>query len=89
MQQQSVIDDSEIEDVIMGLQDLSVDQLQDSYRLEDDIEDLDEMEDVSAQLTTDNNDVQQLSLNGTFYTYPYKIIGDNIDKKVNSKSIKL
>lgn len=89
MQQQCVIDDSEIEDVIMGLQDLSVDQLQDNYRLEDDMEDLDEMEDVSAQLTTDNNDVQQLSLNGTFYTYPYKIIGDNIDKKVNSKSIKL
>ena len=89
MQQQCVIDDSEIEDVIMGLQDLSVDQLQNSYRLEDDMEDLDEMEDVSAQLTTDNNDVQQFSLNGTFYTYPYKIIGDNIDKKVNSKSIKL
>ena len=46
MQQQCVIDDSEIEDVIMSLQDLSVDQLQDRYRLENDMEDLDEMEDV-------------------------------------------
>ena len=85
--QQRVIDDSEIEDVIMSLQDLSVDQLQDSYRLENDMEDLDEMEDVYAQSTTDNNDIQQLPLSGTFYTYPYKIIGDNFDTKVNLKSI--
>ena len=73
-QQQCVIDDSDIEDVIKSLQDLSVDQLQDSYRFED------EMEDVSAQLTTDHSDLQQLLINRTFS--PYKIIGDNIDKKV-------
>ena len=36
MQQQY---DSEIENVIMSLQDLSVDQLQDSYRIEDDMDD--------------------------------------------------
>ena len=70
-----VIDDPDVEDVIMSLQDLSVDQLQDSYRLED------EMDDAPAQPTTDHSDLQQLLINGTFYQY--KIIGDNIDKKVN------
>ena len=65
MQQQQY--DSEIENVIMSLQDLSVDQLQDSYRIEDDMDD--EMEVTSAQSTTDcSSDV--------------KIIGDKIDKKV-------
>ena len=80
MQQQY---DSEIENVIMSLQDLSVDQLQDSYRIEDDMDD--EMEVTSAQSTTDCSsdvNIQQLPINGAFYTYPYKIIGDNIDKKV-------
>ena len=74
MRQQYMVDDPEIQDVIMSLQDLSVDQLQDSYQLE-------EMEDDSAQ-STDYDDIEQLFLNGCFYTYPYEIIGDNIDKKV-------
>lgn len=80
MQQQGIIDGPNIEDVIISLQDLSVDQLQVSCRL-------DEMEDISAQPTTDHydSDLQQLLINGAFY--PYKIIGDNIDKKVKKLCI--
>jgi hypothetical protein len=62
MQRQRVIDGPNINDVIVSLQDLSVDQLQDSCGLED------EMEDISAQPTTDHGDLHQL-LNGAFYPY--------------------
>lgn len=41
------------------------------------------MEDDSAE-TTDCDNLEQIVLNGCFYMYPYKIIGDNIDKKVQS-----
>ena len=78
IQQQCIIDDPEIEDAITSFQDLSVDQLQDSYNIEDDMEVV-----RPAQSTTDCDDILQLILTGTFYTYPYKIIGDNIDKKVH------
>ena len=82
MQQQGVIDHPDIEDVIVSLQDLSVDQLQVSCTLGDH-----EMEDISAQPTTDHydSDLQPLLINGAFY--PYKIIGDNIDKKVKKLCI--
>ena len=94
MQQQGVIDDPDIEDVI-SLQDLSVDQLKVSCRLDY------EVEDISAQKTTDHydSDLQQLLINGAFYPckiigdntdkvfYPYKVIGDNIDKKVKELCI--
>ena len=41
------------------------------------------MEDVQpAQTMTDSDDILRPFLSGAFNTYPYKIIGDNIDVKV-------
>ena len=78
LQQPCIPDNPELDDVITSFQDLSVDQWEDSYSLEDDIEDV-----QPAQSTTDSDDLLQLFLSGTFYTYP-----DNIDIKVHVHSVK-
>ena len=41
-----------------------------------------------SSIWSNNNDIQQLSLSGTFYTYPYKIIGDNKGKFEEYKIMK-
>ena len=67
--------DPELQQVIMSFQDLSVDQLNDS---------LDQVDGLVAHSTTHNPDLQHLFLNGCYYTWSYKLVRDNIDKKVYS-----